>query len=153
MSFQSRNGTYGGRPPRGRLMLWFNRQAVKRIKRGGGRMRGMNVLVLTAVGKKSGELRETPMAWFPGPDGSWLVVASAAGAKDNPAWYYNIAAHPNQLDITYGGDTIAVAGDQLHGDERAVAWRTVLEHAPSYANYLKKTDRELPIIRLTRRAA
>jgi deazaflavin-dependent oxidoreductase (nitroreductase family) len=73
--------------------------------------------------------------------------------KDNPAWYYNIAAHPNQLAITYGGDTIAVAGDQLHGDERAVAWRTVLEHAPSYANYLKKADRELPIISLTRRAA
>jgi deazaflavin-dependent oxidoreductase (nitroreductase family) len=153
MSFQSRNGTYGGRQPRGWLMRWFNRQAVKRIKRRGGRMRGMNLLVLTAVGKKSGGLRETPLAWFPGPDGSWLVVASAAGAKDNPAWYYNIAAYPNQVAVTYGGDAIAVAAQQLHGDERAVAWRTVLEHAPSYANYLKKTDRELPIIRLTRGAA
>ena len=153
MSFQSRNGTFGGRQPRGRLMRWFNRQAVKRIKRRGGRIRGMNVLVLTAVGKRTGVLRETPLAWFPGPDGSWIVVASAAGAKDNPAWYYNIAAHPNQVTISYSGNTTAVAAQQLHGDERAVAWRTVLEHAPSYANYLKKTDRELPIIRLTRRAA
>jgi deazaflavin-dependent oxidoreductase (nitroreductase family) len=152
MSFYSRNGTYGGRLPRGWVMRWFNRQAVKRIRRSGGRFRGMNILVLTTVGKRSGEPRETPLAWFPGDDGSWLVVASAAGAKDNPAWFYNIAAHPGDVAISYAGETVPVAAHLLRGEERAAAWRIVLGHAPAYANYLEKTDRELPIIRLTRRA-
>jgi deazaflavin-dependent oxidoreductase (nitroreductase family) len=60
---------------------------------------GMDLLFLTTVGRKSGQERVTPVAWFPQGDGTWLIVASAAGSAQNPAWYRNIAAHPDRLQI------------------------------------------------------
>lgn len=78
-------------------------------------------------------------------------MASAAGAARNPAWYYNIAAHPDQLQIEVEGRTVAVSAGQLHGTERAAAWQRVIAAAPRFAQYQQKTDRELPIIRLVPR--
>jgi deazaflavin-dependent oxidoreductase (nitroreductase family) len=54
----------------------------------------------------------------PGQDDSWLIVASAAGAARNPAWYYNLAAHPDQVWIETAGRKAAVTAEQLHGAER-----------------------------------
>jgi deazaflavin-dependent oxidoreductase (nitroreductase family) len=108
-------------------------------------------LVLTTVGRKSGLERMTPVGWFPGADGSWLIVASAAGAPGNPAWYYNLAAHPDQVRIDVDGKTIDVRAEQLHGPERVEAWEQITAAAPRFAQYQVKTDRVLPIIRLTPR--
>src|SRR5580700_7546415 len=109
---------------------------------------GFNALVLTTVGAKSGAKRTNPVGWFPGPDGSWLIVASAAGAARNPAWYYNIAAHPDQVQIEVEGRKVAVAAEQLHGAEREEAWQQITTAAPRFGGYERKTDRELPVIRL-----
>jgi deazaflavin-dependent oxidoreductase (nitroreductase family) len=79
-------------------------------------------------------------------------VASAAGAARNPDWYHNIAAHPGQVKIELSGRTIPVTAEQLHGAERDEAWRHISAAAPRFAAYQRKTDRELPIIRLTRRS-
>jgi deazaflavin-dependent oxidoreductase (nitroreductase family) len=68
----------------------------------------MNALVLTTVGRKSGVERSTPVGYFPGADGSWLIVASAAGAPKNPAWYYNIGAHPDKVQIEMAGRKLAI---------------------------------------------
>jgi hypothetical protein len=69
MRFTSRNGTRGARQPRiGALARWFTKRWVKRIERIGGKFMGMNLLVLTAVGKKTGMERQTPLAWFPAPN-------------------------------------------------------------------------------------
>jgi len=106
---------------------------------------------LTTVGRKSGQQRTNPVGWFPGPDGSWLIVASAAGAAGNPAWYYNIAAHPDQVQIEVQGRTVPVIADQLHGPEREAAWQHIITAAPRFAQYQRKTDRELPIIHLAPR--
>jgi len=131
----------------------MNKNAIKRIRRRGGRFMGMNALVLTTVGARSGLPRSNPTAWFPGRnDDSWLIVASAAGAPKNPAWYYNIAAHPDRVTIELAGREVLVTAEQLHGPERAVAWRQIIETTPRFAGYESKTDRELPVIRLTRRA-
>jgi deazaflavin-dependent oxidoreductase (nitroreductase family) len=89
---------------------------------------------------------------FPGTDGSWLIVASAAGAARNPAWYHNIAAHTDQVKIELGGRAIPVTAEQLHGAEREEAWRQITAAASRFAAYQRKTDRELPIIRLTPRS-
>jgi deazaflavin-dependent oxidoreductase (nitroreductase family) len=110
-------------------------------------------LVLTTVGRKSGHPRSTPLVWFRGDNGSWLIVASAAGAPRNPAWYYNIAAHPDRVQIGIGGHTIAVTAEQLHGEERQRAWRAIASTSPRFTKYQQQTDRELPIIRLTARIA
>ncbi|MET9274828.1 nitroreductase/quinone reductase family protein [Kribbella sp. NPDC003557] len=152
MSFDTRAGTRGARQPKGRLLRWLNTLMARRIRRrGGGKFMGFDALVLRTVGRKSGAERMTPVGWFPAADGSRLIVASAAGAPGNPAWYYNLAAHPDQVRIDLDGRTIAVRAEQLHGAERAEAWERIVEAAPRFAEYQVKTDRELPVIRLVER--
>jgi deazaflavin-dependent oxidoreductase (nitroreductase family) len=76
-------------------------------------------------------------------------VASAAGAPKNPAWYYNIAAHPDKVHIETTGRKVAVTAEQLHGAARDEAWKQITTSAKRFAQYQQKTDRELPVIRLT----
>jgi deazaflavin-dependent oxidoreductase (nitroreductase family) len=154
MAFDTQAGTRGARQPRAGLMYQLvNKMAASRIRRT-GKMTGLgfNALILTTVGAKSGAERTNPVGWFPGNNGSWLIVASAAGAARNPAWYYNIAAHPGQVKIELNGRTIPVTAEQLHGAERDQAWQQITAAAPRFAGYQRKTDRELPIIRLTPRS-
>jgi deazaflavin-dependent oxidoreductase (nitroreductase family) len=154
MSFNTRNGTRGARQPKaGRLMKWFNDRAAKRIRGKSGKFMGFDALVLTTIGARSGVARTNPVGWFPtGDEDSWLIVASAAGAPKNPAWYHNIAAHPDRVTIEMAGRTIPVTAEQLHGPARDEAWQRITTAAPRFRQYQVKTDRELPIIRLTRRA-
>jgi deazaflavin-dependent oxidoreductase (nitroreductase family) len=128
----------------GRLMRWLNKWASKRIRKSGKFMGGMNALVLTTVGRKSGVEHSTPVGWFLGEDGEWLIVASAAGAARNPAWYYNIAAHPDKVRIELSGREVDVVATQLHGAAREPAWRQITTAAPRFAQYQEKTDRQLP---------
>jgi hypothetical protein len=89
MSFDTRAGTRGARQPKGRALRWLNTLMARRIRRrSGGKFMGFDALVLRTIGRKSGEERLTPVGWFPVDDGSRLIVASAAGAPGNPAWYY-----------------------------------------------------------------
>jgi deazaflavin-dependent oxidoreductase (nitroreductase family) len=156
MSFDTRAGTRGARQPGtgGPIGRWLTKRAINRIRRK-GKMPGLgfNALVLTTIGRKSGAERKTPVGWFPGKDGNWLIVASAAGAPGNPAWYHNIAAHPDKVQIETAGREIAVIAEQLHGAEREQAWRQITAAAPRFAAYQQKTDRELPVIRLVPRSA
>jgi deazaflavin-dependent oxidoreductase (nitroreductase family) len=150
MSFTSRNGTRGARQPRnGALMRWAKKRWINRIERSGGKFMGMNVLVLTTVGKKTGMERQTPLGWFPAPAGTWFIVASAAGAAKNPAWYYNLAASPTKARVTMGGSEVPVTARQLHGVERDRAWEQIVAAVPRYAQYETKTDRDIPVIQLT----
>jgi deazaflavin-dependent oxidoreductase (nitroreductase family) len=152
MSFDTRAGTRGARQPPGPMVRWVNKLAAGRIRRKGGKLMGLSALILTTVGRKSGAERTNPVGWFPGKDGSWLIVASAAGAAGNPAWYYNIAAHPDQVQIEVEGRKVAVVAEQLHGAERAEAWDQIAATAPRFGKYQQKTDRELPVIRLVARS-
>jgi deazaflavin-dependent oxidoreductase (nitroreductase family) len=155
MSFDTRAGTRGGRQPGagGAVGRWLTKRAIDRIRRK-GRMPGLgfNALVLTTIGRKSGVERQTPVGWFPGHDDSWLIVASAAGAARNPAWYHNLAAHPDQVWIETAGRKVAVTAEQLHGAAREEAWRQITAAAPRFGQYQRKTDRELPVIRLVPRS-
>jgi deazaflavin-dependent oxidoreductase (nitroreductase family) len=153
MSFDTPAGTRGGRQPAGWVFRWGNKVMAGRVRRKrGGKFMGLNALVLTTIGRKSGLERSNPVGWFPGKDGSWLIVASANGAIDNPAWYYNMAAHPGKVQIELDGRTIPVVADQLHGAERDQAWQQITAAAPRFAQYEKKTDREMPVIRLVPRS-
>ena len=148
MSFDTPDGTRGGRQPRTGLMLrLINKNAASRFRRT-GKMLGFNGLNLTTVGAKSGAERTSPVGWWPGPDGSWLIVAAANGGARNPAWYHNIAARPDEVQIEVEGRTVRVTAEQLHGAERTQAWQQIAAAAPRFAQYQGKTDRELPVIRL-----
>jgi deazaflavin-dependent oxidoreductase (nitroreductase family) len=152
MAFDTPAGTRGARQPRaGMMMRFINNTAAGRIRRT-GKMMGFNALILTTVGAKTGAERTVPVGWFPGPEGSWLVVASAAGATRNPAWYYNLAAHPDKVTIEVEGRKIPVTAEQLHGDERDEAWKQITTAVPRFSKYQEKTDRTIPVIRLVPRA-
>jgi deazaflavin-dependent oxidoreductase (nitroreductase family) len=153
MSFDTRAGTRGARQPSGALFRWLNKVMARRVRRkGGGKFMGFNALVLTTIGAKSGAERINPVGWFPGKDDSWLIVASAAGAAGNPAWYYNIAANPDKVQVDIEGRKVPVTAEQLHGAERDEAWQQITAAAPRFAQYQRKTDRELPVIRLVPRS-
>ena len=148
MSFDTPAGTRGGRQPRtGLILRLINKNAASRFRRT-GKMLGFNGLILTTVGARSGAERTSPVGLWPGPDGSWLIVAAANGAARNPAWYHNIAAHPDDVRIEVDGRRIRVTAEQLHGTERAQAWQQIAAATPRFAQYQDKTDRELPVIRL-----
>jgi deazaflavin-dependent oxidoreductase (nitroreductase family) len=151
VSFSTPSGSYGTRQPRGPLLRFATRMSVNHVRRSGGKSMGMNVLVLHTVGRKSGQIHATPVAWFAGADGSWIVVASANGAPKHPAWYLNMAAHPDQVSIEVQGRTVAVTADELHGPERDAAWEQVVREVPRFGTYRQKTDRVLPVIRLVER--
>ncbi|MCK0116777.1 nitroreductase family deazaflavin-dependent oxidoreductase [Isoptericola sp. S6320L] len=150
MSFTHPQGTYGARMPSGPLMKLANKLAAWRARRTSGSTLGMRLLVLTAVGRTSGQPRSTPLAWFPDGDG-WLVVASAGGDASNPGWYRNVAAHPEEVTIELGGEKIPVTATELQGEDRAVAWERITASAKQFAGYESKTDRQIPVVRLTRR--
>jgi deazaflavin-dependent oxidoreductase (nitroreductase family) len=144
-------GTRGARMPPmpGGLARLMSRMMMRQHRRKGDTFQGMNLLYLTTVGAKSGEKRQSAVAWFPDGDDAWLVVASAAGAAHHPAWYHNIAAHPDQVRVTLGDRELRVIPEQLDGERREQAWQRIIASQPRYAGYQQKTDRSLPVIRLT----
>jgi deazaflavin-dependent oxidoreductase (nitroreductase family) len=91
-----------------------------------------------------------PWPRFPDGEDAWLVVASAGGSAHHPAWYHNIATHPDQVWIEFGGRQLRVTPTQLDGDARAGAWQRITQLQPRYAGYEQKTDRAIPVIRLSR---
>ncbi len=152
--FDTPAGTRGSRPygPFGR---WFDRRADKLggtriVRKVFRKLMRCDALLLTAIGRKSGIERTVRIGWFPGRGGSWLIVAAARGTAANPDWYYNVAARPDKVRIEVDGRTIAVTAEQLHGAERAEAWQQITATAPQFARFQRKTDRELPVIRLIR---
>jgi deazaflavin-dependent oxidoreductase (nitroreductase family) len=134
------------------VVLWINALIARRLRNGGKKTPGFNfdLLLLTTAGRKSGLERTTPLGWAADGNGGWLIAASANGAADNPAWYHNLAAAPDKARIEVGGATIAVSAEQLHGAEREAAWQALTTSIPRFASYPRKTDREIPVIRLTR---
>jgi deazaflavin-dependent oxidoreductase (nitroreductase family) len=151
MSFNTPNGTRGARQPGGRLMSWINNWNISRIRRKSGKIMGMDALVLTTVGRKTGQLRHNPVAYFADGQNSWLIVASANGAANNPAWYYNLAAHPDKVYIEVAGRRISVGAEQLRDTAREQAWSQIIHASERFAKYEQQTDRQLPVIRLRAR--
>ncbi|TPW97919.1 nitroreductase family deazaflavin-dependent oxidoreductase, partial [Schumannella luteola] len=122
-------GTYGSKQPTNRgieglITRYLVRQARKPRKPGA--RNGASVLALTTIGAKSGLERTSPVGYGP-HEGGWLITASAAGAKNHPAWYYNLAAHPERAVIEIGGERIPVAARQLAPDEADVTFAALLE--------------------------
>src|SRR5689334_3870198 len=110
----------------------------------GGQVRGFKVLLLTTTGRKSGQQRTTPLGAFEQP-GGWVVVASNAGAPHNPAWYHNLKSQP-QVTVQVMDKVMSATAEVLSGEARAQAWQQVIRTAPAYAEYEKKTTRQIPLV-------
>jgi deazaflavin-dependent oxidoreductase (nitroreductase family) len=142
------NGTRGARTQSGRMLRGGSAFMAGLYRLTGGRLG--HTLLLTTVGAKSGEPRTASIRRFDDGDGRWLVVGSAMGSARHPAWFLNIAAHPEQVWAEIGRDRILVRPELLTGDERAAAWQRVIAESPNFAKYETITDRQIPIVRLTR---
>jgi deazaflavin-dependent oxidoreductase (nitroreductase family) len=146
------SGTRGGKGPArgfaGRTLMGVARR-VHRLT--GSKMSGRPLLYLTTVGAKSGQARTAVVMPFPEGDDAWLIVASANGAAGHPAWLYNLAAHPDRVEIEFEGRKTAVTPQTLSGEERADAWERITRERPNFADYERKTDRNIPIVRLVAR--
>jgi deazaflavin-dependent oxidoreductase (nitroreductase family) len=152
MGFDTRAGTRGARSrgSAGRVSRWVRQRMISQHRRKGGTFLGMDVLFLATIGAATGARRVTPVAWFPGGQEAWLIVASAAGAARNPQWYRNLAAGPDQvwIELPQQQKTLRVVAEQLEGGRREQAWQGIIKAQPRYAKYQRKTDRVLPVIRL-----
>lgn len=156
MTFQKTPGGSRGRRGSTRanpLTRFVSRLMIRQHRRGGDRFMGMDLLYLSTKGARSGERRLHPMAYFADGADAWLVVASAGGSANHPSWYHNIAAHPDDVWIEVGGQRVHVTPEQLDGEARAAAWQRIAASQPRFDGYQRKTDRVLPVIRLTRAAA
>ena len=111
----------------------------------GGPFEGMPVLLFHHVGRKSGEERVNPVA-YQKVDTGWAVFASFAGAPTNPAWYYNLKAHP-ETTIEVGAETLQVVTREATGAERDAIWEAQKQAAPGFAEYEQKAGgRTIPVL-------
>jgi deazaflavin-dependent oxidoreductase (nitroreductase family) len=115
----------------------------------GYRWRGTTILLLTAKGRRSGQARTTPLIHRTDGD-RWVVVASKGGAPANPAWFENLMAEP-QATIQVRGEKVAVRAAVADGEERARLWSEMAEVWPAYDDYQARTEREIPVVVLSRR--
>jgi deazaflavin-dependent oxidoreductase (nitroreductase family) len=138
-------GSHGWKMPRAAIVLMGLIPSFYRLVNGRGLGR---TLVLTTVGAKTGQKRDAHLTSFPEGDG-WLVVASKGGSATHPAWYINMARHPDEIWVQAGSRRTRVRADSLKGAERDKAWRRIVSEFSNYGDYEKKTDREIPVVRLT----
>jgi deazaflavin-dependent oxidoreductase (nitroreductase family) len=136
-----------------KLMRPFAGREVARYQKAKGpepRMfMGFPVLVLTTVGAKSGKERSTVLGGFPDGDDAWLIVASKGGSPTHPGWFHNIAANPDKVWVQVGNRKFKAHCESLTGKEREDAYARVAGVASVYGGYPKKTDREIPVLRIT----
>jgi deazaflavin-dependent oxidoreductase (nitroreductase family) len=110
---------------------------------------GTTILLLTTKGRSSGRERTTPLIHRE-DDGRWVIVASKGGAPDHPGWFKNLEAEP-EAEIQVKDEQIPVRASVAEGEERDRLWTAMTEVWPDYDEYQKKTDRQIPVVVLSRR--
>jgi deazaflavin-dependent oxidoreductase (nitroreductase family) len=126
------------------------RDQVEAYERSGGREAntlrdsGLPVIIVTMRGNKSGAVRKIALMRVEN-DGEYALVASKGGAPAHPVWYHNLTAHPDEVTIQDGPEPFEAKVRQVTGDERAAWWDRAVAAFPPYAEYQRKTDREIPV--------
>jgi deazaflavin-dependent oxidoreductase (nitroreductase family) len=133
-------------------MDWVAEHTRKYVETGGedGYMwRGFPTVVLTTTGRKSGDLRRNALIY--GKDGDdFILIASYGGRPTHPLWYLNLVADPS-VTIQERSDVISgVAETVPEGEERDRLWDRMVSIFPPYAEYQAKTERRIPVVRVSR---
>jgi deazaflavin-dependent oxidoreductase (nitroreductase family) len=129
-------------------MTLFGQEHVDRYRATDGaeghEWNGTQTLLLTTVGRKSGEPRTTPLIY--GVDGdSFLIVASKGGSDAPPAWYLNLSEDP-EVEVQVKADRFKARARTAGAAEKPAFWRTMVAEWPSYDEYQRSTDREIPVV-------
>ena len=130
----------------------FNQQIVDEFRANdgvvGGGFAGAPMLLLHSTGAKSGEERLHPLVYR--PDGERLVIfGSKGGAPTHPAWYHNLVANP-RASVEVGSERFDVTARVAEGEERDRIWEAQKVEMPPFADYERKTDRQIPVVVLER---
>lgn len=127
----------------------YNSRVVEEFRANKGHVEGWAPLILLSTrGAKSGQTRVYPLMSVP-YGRNYIAVASKGGAPKHPQWYYNLLAHPD-VTVEVGDETFAATARLLTGDERERAFTKAASVFPPYAEYQKKTTREIPVFLLER---
>jgi deazaflavin-dependent oxidoreductase (nitroreductase family) len=133
----------------GTAIKWMSKAQTWIFKKSGGKLgnkflKGTEVGILTTIGRKSGEPRESPLLFL--PEGERIVlVASQGGRAKNPMWYLNLVANPNVTFQTKGG-LLKLTAREATDPERDEYWPKLDAVYPDFVNYRSYTDRKIPII-------
>jgi deazaflavin-dependent oxidoreductase (nitroreductase family) len=114
----------------------------------GGSMGKDKILLLTTTGNKSGKPRTVPVMYFEF-DGKRYVVGSMGGAPQDPAWIKNLRKTP-EVDVEVRGEKYRARASILPSDVRAGVFDKVKQRAANFAEYEKRTNREIPVVELER---
>jgi F420H(2)-dependent quinone reductase len=101
-------------------------------------------LLLDHVGAKSGTKRTSPLTYLADGD-DFVLVASKGGNPHNPAWFHNLRAHPD-VTVQVGSKHRAVRARVATPEERARLWPKVVDLYGGYADYQRRTEREIPLV-------
>jgi deazaflavin-dependent oxidoreductase (nitroreductase family) len=113
----------------------------------GDTLRGRPIIVLTSVGARSGRLRKTPLMRVE-HNGEYAVVASLGGAPKHPVWYHNLVKNPH-VELQDGAVKRDYTAREVTGAEKSAWWERAVATWPDYAEYQRKTDRQIPVFVLT----
>jgi deazaflavin-dependent oxidoreductase (nitroreductase family) len=105
---------------------------------------GLPVVIVTMRGNHSGKIRKTPVMRVE-HGGRYAIVASKGGAPTNPSWYFNLKAHPDEVRIQDGAETLDVSVKEVDGGEREAWWGRAVAAYPPYAEYQQNTGRLIPV--------
>jgi deazaflavin-dependent oxidoreductase (nitroreductase family) len=126
---------------------WVREQTEKILQTGTTEsvgINGMSVVLVTTRGARTGKLRKVPLMRVE-HDGRYAIVASLGGAPKHPVWYYNVKADP-KVELQDGTETNDFVAREVTGDEKAIWWERAVAAYPPYADYQRKTDREIPVV-------
>ena len=127
------------------------REQVEAYEKSGGqeantlRDTGLPIIVVTMRGRRSGKVRKIALMRVE-HDGEYAFVASKGGAPEHPEWYHNLVEHPDQVMVQDGPEPFDAEVREVHGEERAAWWERSVAAFPTYAEYQRKTDREIPVL-------
>ena len=110
----------------------------------GGPFQGATLLLLHTKGAKTGEDRINPLV-FQARDDDVVVFASYGGAPLNPAWFHNVVANP-EVTVEIGTETVPKRARVAEGEEREDLWERQKQQMPGFADYEKKTSRQIPVV-------
>jgi deazaflavin-dependent oxidoreductase (nitroreductase family) len=130
----------------------FNRRVIEEFHANGGKVGGQfagaEMLLLTTKGAKSGRSYTNPLVHT--RDGDRIVIiASKAGAPNNPDWYYNLVANP-VVTVEVGTEKFQARAAVTSGAERERLFNAQAQRMPIFNDYRQRTSREIPVIVLER---
>lgn len=129
----------------------WNKRIIAEFRANGGKnvaMFGDGLLLLTTVGAKSGQERTTPLAYTRDGD-RYVIVASKAGAPNNPDWYHNLRRNPTAT-VEVGGEKFQARSTEVRGEKHDQLYSNHAARYPSFNEYQQKTTRVIPVLVLER---